>query len=560
MLKNIFILFLSLMFATLSNAGLFSQNKSSFLPSNEAFILDFEQKNDQIKLTWHIAPNYYLYRDKIKVITLGEIKPFSLSKGKKHTDPFFGETEIYTDQLELNISVISKNENFDIQIEYQGCTEGLCYPPERKTIFFDAKKIVKNKENLTALNKDMHPLIKPISLYWFLILGIGLAFTPCVMPMLPLLSSIVIGQQQRPSTKRALLLSFSYVQGMALTYTLLGLLIVSIGLPFQVALQSPIVLISLSIIFVIFALSMFGLFEIKLPNSFQQKLHKLSQKQQSGSIKGVFFMGMIAGLIASPCTSAPLSSALLYVAQTGNFIIGGLALYLLALGMGIPLILITVFGNQILPKSGEWLVKVKIAFGFVMLALPIFLLSRILPQFIEPFLWSTLIIVFLIWLSFQLPKHHFIYKCMHILIFACVIISAKPYSALFWSNKSILNMQETKLHFIHIKTFADLQQKLVSYKGKKIMLDLYADWCEYCKKFEKETFIDPNVKQKLQQMVLLKIDLSQNTPQTKEIMNKLNALGLPLLLFFDEQGTELIQKRINGFRESDEFLEHLNSL
>ncbi len=563
MLKRIFILFLGLMLVTTSYADLFSKKKLTFLPSEQAFIFDAEQNNDQIKLLWQIAPNYYLYKNKITLKTQGDIEPLILPKGIKHNDAFFGETEIYTEQLEIDISVLSKNKNFDLEIEYQGCTEGLCYPPERKKISFNKNKIVKTEKNPTALNSQTVLFDNPISLYWFLLFGIGLAFTPCVMPMLPLLSSIVIGQQQRPSTKRAFILSFSYVQGMAFTYTLLGLLVVSIGLPFQVALQSPPVLISLSIIFVIFSLSMFGLFEIKLPNILQQKLNLISQNQQIGSLKGAFIMGVIAGLVASPCTSAPLSSALLYVAQTGNFFIGGFALYLLGLGMGIPLILITLFGNKILPKSGEWLIKVKIAFGFIMLALPIFLLNRILPHYIEPFMWSTLIVIFLIWLSFQLPTNNLTYKLLYILIFIGIIISAKPYSVLLWQNNSPLVTNTSKIEKqldVKIKDFADLQQKLIAYSGKKIMLDLYADWCVACEMLEEKTFVDPKVKQKLQQMIVLKADLTKNTPQTKEIMEKLNILGLPSLLFFDETSKELIKKRISGFREADEFLEHLNSL
>ena len=214
------------------------------------------------------------------------------------------------------------------------------------------------------------------AVFGFFLLGLGLAFTPCVLPMLPLLSAIVIGQNQRPNMWRAFALSFVYVQGMAVTYTLLGLVVAAIGLPFQVALQHPYVMIGLSIIFVLLALSMFGVFTLQLPSSLQTKLSLLSQQQKAGALGGVFLMGMIAGLVASPCTSAPLSGALLYVAQSGDLFTGAITLYLLALGMGVPLILITLFGNKILPKSGMWMETVKKLFGFVMLALPVFLISR----------------------------------------------------------------------------------------------------------------------------------------------------------------------------------------
>lgn len=271
-----------------------------------------------------------------------------------------------------------------VEIAYQGCTEGFCYPPEVKEIkvadlpiaqVANTEKISENSTALSAQPKaEQDRLAESLfnskyAIFGFFLLGLGLAFTPCVLPMLPLLSAIVIGQNQRPNMWRAFALSFVYVQGMALTYTLLGLIVAAIGLPFQVALQHPYVMIGLSIIFVLLALSMFGVFTLQLPSSLQTKLSLLSQQQKAGALGGVFLMGMIAGLVASPCTSAPLSGALLYVAQSGDLFTGAITLYLLALGMGVPLILITLFGNKILPKSGMWMETVKKLFGFVMLAL-----------------------------------------------------------------------------------------------------------------------------------------------------------------------------------------------
>ncbi|MBS9783131.1 MAG: protein-disulfide reductase DsbD [Pasteurella sp.] len=574
MLKKLLFSFIFLIFSLTSNAGLFNQDKPHFLSSEQAFIFSSEQKDNHILLSWQIAPDYYLYKDKIRITAQdGEINPIMLPKGQIHEDKFYGETEIYTEQLNLDLIVKEPYSNFTLKVEYQGCTEGLCYPPENQTVnFIKNKNIIKKDEavisdqkfansqqNSTAFSDYLQLSNNPTALAWFFIFGLGLAFTPCVMPMLPLLSAIVIGQQHRPNTKRAFLLSLSYVQGMASTYTLLGLMVVSIGLPFQVALQSSPVLITLSVIFVFFALSMFGLFEIKLPNSWQQKLNKISQNQQGGSIKGAFVMGIVAGLVASPCTSAPLSGALFYVAQTGDFVIGGSALYLLGLGMGVPLILVTLFGNKVLPKSGDWLLKVKTAFGFVMLALPIFLLSRVLPHHIKSFMWSSLVIVFLIWLSFQIPTQKIWQKILHIVLFIGVIISAKPYSEMIWNTKNTAQTQNTS-EIIYIKNFADLQQKLTAYQGKKIMLDFYADWCVACEMLDEETFSEPKVKQRLQQMVVLKVDATKNTPENKELMKKLHILGLPTLLFFNEQGQELTKKRINGFMDAEDFLKRLNSL
>ena len=306
---------------------------------------------------------------------------------------------IYRDQLRIPLIITEYSANPTLEVNYQGCTKGFCYPPESKLIEISGiskkgqseqagvKSAVKNSailneepaEKQTALgssspsaeqDKLAQSLLKSkYAVFWFFLLGIGLAFTPCVLPMLPLLSAIVIGQNERPNSVRAFWLSVVYVQGMALTYTLLGLIVAAIGLPFQVALQSPYVLVGLSVLFVLLALSMFGVFTLQLPSSWQTRLTHYSQHQQSGAFGGVFVMGMIAGLVASPCTSAPLSGALLYVAQSGDLFTGALTLYLLALGMGLPLILITLFGNKILPKSGAWMEKVKIGFGFVIFCL-----------------------------------------------------------------------------------------------------------------------------------------------------------------------------------------------
>ena len=275
--------------------------------------------------------------------------------------------------------------------------------------------------------------------------------------MLPLLSAIVIGQNQRPNMWRAFALSFVYVQGMALTYTLLGLIVAAIGLPFQVALQHPYVMIGLSIIFVLLALSMFGVFTLQLPSSLQTKLSLLSQQQKAGAFGGVFLMGMIAGLVASPCTSAPLSGALLYVAQSGDLFTGAITLYLLALGMGVPLILITLFGNKILPKSGMWMETVKKLFGFVMLALPVFLISRILPDEWTPRLWAMLGTAFFIWFAFQMPKNGtgWVFR---ILFLVAATISVKPLQAWVWGESQAPSAVENKVVLEH-QIFQELMKQ-----------------------------------------------------------------------------------------------------
>ncbi|AMW16890.1 protein-disulfide reductase DsbD [Glaesserella parasuis] len=571
MFKIIFTLFSLSTFYLPATASLFS-SQPKFLPSDQAFAFSSQQQADQLQLAWQIADGYYLYKKEIAISSnnakLGEPQ---FPTAERYQDEFFGEVEIYRNQLTIPVA-LEANATGQVVVRYQGCTKGFCYPPEEVTLDLQAAtsahNVAKNTADVTAISvaqpkAEQNQLAETLAenrlaIFWFFVLGLGLAFTPCVLPMLPLLSAIVIGSKQRPNNLRAFLLSLSYVQGMAVTYTLLGLLVAAIGLPFQVALQSPPVLIGLSLLFILLAMSMFGLFTLQLPHRWQQKLNQLSQQQQGGSFFSVFVMGMIAGLVASPCTSAPLSGALLYVAQSGDLLTGGLALYLLALGMGIPLMLVTLFGNRILPKSGDWLLKVKTLFGFVMLALPVFLLSRVLPTFIEPLLWSALAIAFLLWLNEQCNGLQGWKKVFRLLVLATLVVVSKPWLDLAWQPTPVNQTQSN--HFKRIHSLAELEQQLTANKGKKVMLDLYADWCVACKEFEKYTFVDPKVQAKLAEMAVLQIDMTKNSGENDELMKHFQVLGLPTILFFDEQGRELSQSRVTGFMQSGDFVQWLNGL
>ncbi|QGM81702.1 protein-disulfide reductase DsbD [Otariodibacter oris] len=557
-----FTLLISLLVALPAMAGLFDK-KPEFLRSEDAFRFSYEQMSDKVDLNWQIADGYYLYKKEIQIKsennTLG--KPV-FPPSESHEDEFFGITEIFRNQLKVEVPVQNQSSNSTIEVRYQGCTTGFCYPPQTVNVklspqavsFLPDSATLQAEQNVLANNLATSQL----SIFWFFILGIGLAFTPCVLPMLPLLSAIVIGNKNRPNMVRAFLLSLTYVQGMALTYTLLGLIVAAIGLPFQVALQSPPVLIGLSVLFIILASSMFGLFTIQLPHSWQQKLNEISQKQQGGAYPSVFVMGMIAGLVASPCTSAPLSGALLYVAQSGDILTGGLALYLLALGMGLPLVLVTLFGNQILPKSGDWLLKVKTIFGFVMLALPVFLLSRLLPSYVEPLMWSALSVAFLIWLIDQFATIKIWQKLVRVALILGMVVVAKPWADLVWNQSPVVETTESQ--FTQVSSLAELQQKIAENPNKKVMFDLYADWCVACKEFEKYTFSDPQVKSQLDNMLLLRVDMTKNSEKNDELMEHFNVLGLPTILFFDEKGNELGNSRITGEMKAPEFSKWLNQL
>ena len=586
MMKRI-LLFLFFIFTALSTqAGLFDK-KSAFLPVDDAFQFSAAKSDNQenVIVKWSIAEGYYLYQEKISVklnqaeTPSFDVPTFSISP-EDYNDPYFGLMKIFKKPVQAIFKASQpplKAEDV-IEIAYQGCTEGFCYPPEVKEIKVADLPIVqvtdteKTSEKSTALSAqpkaEQDRLAESLfnskyAVFGFFFLGLGLAFTPCVLPMLPLLSAIVIGQNQRPNMWRAFALSFVYVQGMALTYTLLGLIVAAIGLPFQVALQHPYVMIGLSIIFVLLALSMFGVFTLQLPSSLQTKLSLLSQQQKAGAFGGVFLMGMIAGLVASPCTSAPLSGALLYVAQSGDLFTGAITLYLLALGMGVPLILITLFGNKILPKSGMWMETVKKLFGFVMLALPVFLISRILPDEWTPRLWAMLGTAFFIWFAFQMPKNGTGWL-FRILFLVAAMISVKPLQAWVWGESSAQSAVENKLvshvEFKQVKSEAELQQALAENNKSLVMLDLYADWCVACKEFEKETFSDPRVQKTFGDMLLLQVDMTKNSEENRALMTKYKVLGLPTILFFNQDGKEIEGSRVNGFMPPVEFLQWIEKI
>ena len=586
MMKRI-LLFLFFIFTALSTQASLFDKKPAFLPVDEAFQFSAAKSENQenVIVNWSIAERYYLYQEKISVKlnqeenTSFDVATFSISP-EDYNDPYFGLMKIFKKPVQAIFKASQpplKAEDM-VEIAYQGCTEGFCYPPEVKEIkvadlpIAQVANTEKTSENSTALSAqpkaEQDRLAESLfnskyAVFGFFLLGLGLAFTPCVLPMLPLLSAIVIGQNQRPNMWRAFALSFVYVQGMALTYTLLGLIVAAIGLPFQVALQHPYVMIGLSIIFVLLALSMFSVFTLQLPSSLQTKLSLLSQQQKAGAFGGVFLMGMIAGLVASPCTSAPLSGALLYVAQSGDLFTGAITLYLLALGMGVPLILITLFGNKILPKSGMWMETVKKLFGFVMLALPVFLISRILPEEWTPRLWAMLGTAFFIWFAFQMPKNGtgWVFR---ILFLVAAMISVKPLQTWVWGETSTPSAVESKVvsrvEFKKVKSEAELQQVLAENNKSLVMLDLYADWCVACKEFEKETFSDPSVQKAFGDMLLLQVDMTKNSEENRALMTKYKVLGLPTILFFDRDGKEIEGSRVNGFMQSVEFLQWIEKI
>ena len=553
-----------------ASAGLFdAPGRSNFVPADRAFAFDFQQNQHDLNLSWHIKDGYYLYRKQITLTTKdAAIVDPSLPPGEWHEDEFYGKSEIYRQRLTLPITLTQAGKAATLTVTYQGCADaGFCYPPETKVVplsavLADSDKAQAAKPSAPATlpasgsQTGAEPASLPFSALWALLIGIGIAFTPCVLPMYPLISGIVLGGKQRLSTARALLLAFIYVQGMAVTYTALGLIVAAAGLQFQAALQHPYVLIGLSVVFIALALSMFGLFTLQLPSSLQTRLTLMSNKRQGGSPGGVFAMGAIAGLICSPCTTAPLSAILLYIAQSGNLWLGGGTLYLYALGMGLPLILVTVFGNRLLPKSGPWMAHVKTAFGFVILALPVFLLERVIGEAWGLRLWSLLGVAFFSWAFItSLGASKPWLRLVQIVMLGAALVSARPLQD--WAFGAPAVQQQAHLEFTRVSTVDELNQALAQAKGKPVMLDLYADWCVACKEFEKYTFSAPEVRQALKETVLLQVDVTKNSAQDAALLKHLQVLGLPTILFFNAQGEEQPAQRVTGFMDAAAFSAHL---
>ena len=555
-----------LLCSTSTFAGLFdAPGRSQFVPADQAFVFDFQQNQHDLNLSWQVKDGYYLYRKQISIIpSQADTTEVKLPPGVWHEDEFYGKSEIYRKQLNVPVTVKQAAAGATLTVTYQGCADaGFCYPPETKTvplseISADTRTTPAPAPAPVAQEEKPQPTAQlPFSALWALLIGIGIAFTPCVLPMYPLISGIVLGGKQRLSTGRALLLTFIYVQGMALTYTALGLVVAAAGLQFQAALQHPYVLVGLAIAFTLLALSMFGLFTLQLPSSLQTRLTLMSNRQQGGSPGSVFTMGAIAGLICSPCTTAPLSAILLYIAQSGNMWLGGGTLYLYALGMGLPLMLITVFGNRLLPKSGPWMEHVKTAFGFVILALPVFLLERIIGDEWGIRLWSLLGVAFFSWAfitSLQAKRPWM--RLVQIALLAAALVSVRPLQD--WAYGTPHAQTQAHLNFKPIATVDALNQALAEAKGKPVMLDLYADWCVACKEFEKYTFSDPLVQQALSNTVLLQADVTANNAQDVALLKHLQVLGLPTILFFDAQGKEQPNARVTGFMDAATFSAHLH--
>lgn len=600
-----FVLFSQLNVANASlfdNSGTIFSNEDEFLKVEEAFIFDFQQIDNQLIVSFNIKEGYYLYKEKFAFTPENaEISPVNLPVGIDHNDDFFGLQQIYTEPVELSLNILKAAENSQLTIRFQGCAKkGLCYPPVKKVIPLNAVSGSVSQNVLAAINNtadtrnnnEQHKVITSQTLdsetsleesaqseqfellnllenasLWvvipsFFALGLALSFTPCVFPMYPILTSIIVGQGDKLSNKKAFNLSFFYVQGMAITYTLLGVVVALAGAQFQAMFQHPSVLVVLSIVFILLALSMFGVFNLSLPSSWQNKLTELSNQQKGGSYMGVVIMGAISGLVASPCTTAPLTGALIYISQTGDIAIGASALYALSLGMGLPLLILGSSGGKLLPKAGNWMNVVKNIFGILLLAVPIFLLERFIPAIASQALWALLIMAAATY--FYLVNASTAKNLAHgiraFVIFTLLIFGGIELHQTIFKPQNTQSAQQHKNSFIKVANLAELHEQIAiaNKRNKTVMVDLYADWCIACKEFEEYTFPADNVQAALRNTVLIQVDLTDTGSASSEaLMKKYEVFGLPSILFFDVNGEEFKSKRVTGFMNADAFSAHL---
>ncbi|MCO4800206.1 MAG: protein-disulfide reductase DsbD [Colwelliaceae bacterium] len=569
-----------------SASSLFS-NEDEFLKPDQAFVFNFDQDNNRLSVTFDIAEGYYLYKKQFKFTNENsEFSDINLPVGIDHEDEFFGKQQIYVDELSFDILLTSVANDGKLHIRYQGCAEkGLCFPPIIKTIELDkisagSSNILSaitqtpetsessNLQNEVSEQYQLADMLKGdniwLTLVAFFVGGLLLSFTPCVFPMYPILTGIIVGQKEKLSTKKAFSLSFFYVQGMAITYTLLGIVVALAGAKFQAMFQHPYVLIALSILFLFLALSMFGLFNLALPSSWQNKLNNISNNQKGGSYWGVLMMGAISGLVASPCTTAPLTGALLYISQSGDIALGASALYALSLGMGLPLLVLGSSGGKLLPKAGSWMNVIKNIFGLLLLAVPIFLLERFIPAILTEILWVSLLLTSATYFYVinQKTTANFTYGLRSLLIFLMMFYGAqKAYHLVHPDTGSVVAHEENE--FIKVTSLSELEQKVAqaNMQGKTVMVDLYADWCIACKEFEEYTFPDQAVQYALKNTVQIQIDLTDmGDENNREFMQHFDVFGLPSILFFDLKGQELTKNRVTGFMAADKFSSHVETI
>jgi thiol:disulfide interchange protein DsbD len=558
-----------------------------FLPPDEAFRFTAEVVNrGWVELNWQIADGYYLYRHRLMFEATGENQSVGepvIPAGKRKTDEFFGEVEVYYRELAVRLPVdVPEGATLTLNVGYQGCAEdGICYPPMTRPVTLDMAGAAAIG---TGAMDDLPPvseqdrlagLIRDGALPWvaamFFGFGVLLAFTPCVLPMVPILSSIIVGQGRRISVGRAFSLSLVFVLAMSLTYTIAGVVVALLGKNLQAAFQHPLILIGFSAIFVALALAMFGMYELQMPSAMQSRLTEVSQRQQGGTLIGAGVMGVLSALIVGPCVAAPLAAALIVIGQSGDAVRGGVALFALSLGMGTPLLAFGASAGKLLPRAGPWMEAIKKGFGVLLLGMAIWMIERIVPPAVTLVLWALLMIMTGVFMgaleSLQAgaPASRRWGKGLGLVAMlygVLLIVGAasggtdplRPLAGLTGSSE-----HSVKADFRMIKTVADLEREVAAAaaEGRTAMLDFYADWCVDCKKMERYTFNEPAVVAAFEGMVLLKADVTANDDADQALLNYFGIFGPPTIAFFGTDGVEDRGFRQVGFAPADDFAEHV---
>ncbi len=568
-MKNYLIfLVISLLFATTTYA------EEKFLEIDDAFQLSLSFENPQLAIAkWEIADDYYLYRHKlsfsIKNVEESVLGTPQIPTGQTKHDAFFGDVEIYHQQLivKLPIAVTADLSQAVIEIGYQGCADaGFCYPPVYKEINLSTaaqSPFLSEQDQIALLFNNNQLWLILLSFFGF---GLLLSLTPCVFPMIPILSSIIIGQGKQLNTRKAFVISLVYVLAMSLTYATVGALTGIVGENLPASLQNPWVLLSFSAIFVALAFSMFGFYELQMPQAIQTKLVNVSNQQQSGTLIGVAIMGFLSALVVGPCVAAPLAGVLIYISQTKDALLGFFALFFMGLGMGALLLIVGTSAGKFVPQAGAWMNQVKYFFGILLLAMAIWMLDeRLIAAPLKMLLWAALLIIsatymgVLNYLPQKATNWQRLTKSLSIimLLYGTLLVwgTAKGNHDIFHP----LAEQQVEL-FKQIKGIDGLQTELAAARGQWVIVDFYADWCTSCKEMEYFTFSNPQVRAELENMQLLQADVTANDAQDRALQKQFNLYGPPVMLFFNPAGEEALNYRVVGFMSAEKLLAHLQKL
>jgi len=593
-------------------SGLFDSfgmnNQDDILDVDEAFKLSTEVKGNTFIASIQITEGHYLYRDKTRIlvddadVTPGELQ---LPAGYSKHDPIFNETlYVFNQDIEAVLPFHytgSGDKEVIFKVEYQGCSElaGICYPPQTKTVSVKLLAVSANSASSPSPANTSSPDKSEISeqdrmsnalrsdntwltLLAFFVAGLLLAFTPCVFPMIPILMGIIVGEGETQSVKKSFMLSLVYVLAMASTYTIIGILVGLSGENIQAWFQNPWIIGSFAAIFVALALSMFGFYELQMPSSIQNKLAKISNKQHGGTLAGTAIMGFLSALIVGPCVTAPLVGALIYIAETGDAVLGGLALFSLSMGMGAPLLVLGASAGKLLPRAGAWMETTKAVFGVLLLGLGIWLLERVTPAAATMTLWAALFIISAIYMGALTTLNkgesgwHKLWKGLGIILLVYGIaifigmmagnksifqpLQGMGNSGISMSSQNISKQQTSHLNFKQIKGIEGLNAALAEAKAqnKTVMLDFYADWCVSCKEMEALTFSDPAVQRALTDVVLLQADVTPNDDQDRALYKHFGIIGPPSIMFFNREGEELKDFRVIGYMNAEQFAQHIH--